>query len=44
MMDNDDRRVVVLGAIRVVSLAALVLLGAAVAGAALRLFQIVSGI
>ena len=44
MIDDEDRSVIGMGVIRLVAFVALVLLGAVVAGGALRLFQIVSGI
>ena len=44
MIDDADRRAVILGAIRLVAFVVLILIGAAVAGGALRLFQIVSGV
>ena len=44
MIDGDDTRAIATGMIRLAVFALLVLVGAAVAGSALRLFQIVSGI
>ena len=44
MIDNDDRKAVGMGVIRLMAFVALVLAGAVTAGLALRLFQIVSGI
>ena len=44
MIDNEDRNVIGVGVIRLVVVVAFILVGAVTAGAALRLFQIVSGI
>ena len=44
MIDNEDRNVIGMGVVRLVAFVALVLVGAITAGAALRLFQIVSGV
>ena len=44
MIDNEDRKAVGQGVIRLVVLVALILMGALTAGAALRFFQFASGI
>ncbi|MHC4592988.1 MAG: hypothetical protein ACYS8L_09890 [Planctomycetota bacterium] len=44
MIDGDDTRAIATGVIRVLAVALLILIGAAIAGGALRVFQIVSGI
>ena len=44
MIDDEDKQVIGEGVIRVVTIVALILIGAVAAGLALRLFQIVSGI
>lgn len=43
-MDADDRRAIGIGAVRLLFVVALILMGALTAGLALRLFQIVSGV
>lgn len=44
MIDNEDRNAIGQGAVRLAALVFLILVAATVAGLALRLFQIVSGI
>ena len=44
MMDNDDTQAIATGAVRLAALVFLILVAATVAGLALRLFQIVSGV
>ena len=44
MIDDEDRQAIVMGAVRVIAVAFLVVVGAIVAGVALRAFQIVSGV
>jgi hypothetical protein len=44
MFDDEDRKTIGTGVIRVAVVAFLILMGATIAGFALRVFQIVSGI